>query len=101
MSEIFDERRKALEEEYFRRKEQEALEKLRAKLRDQAATAQLPPCPKCDGRLIETEFEKIKIDQCSRCGGVWLDPGELQQLMAREEQGWLSCLWHSLAPEKG
>ncbi len=100
MSEIFDERRKALEEEYFRRKEQEALEKLRAKLRDQAAAAQLPPCPKCDGRLIETEFENIKIDQCSRCGGVWLDPGELQQLTAREQEGWFARLWHSLAPER-
>jgi hypothetical protein len=31
MSDIFDDRKKALEEEYFRRKEQESIEKIRQK----------------------------------------------------------------------
>jgi Zn-finger nucleic acid-binding protein len=38
-------------------------------------------CPACTAVLIGFEFEGIEIDHCMRCGGTWLDPGELEQIV--------------------
>ena len=98
MSNPLDDRRKSLEEEYFHRKNQEALEKLREKMKvaDEARAAGISSmkCPRCDGNLSETKFEEVSIDTCDKCGGVWLDSGELEQLTRKEKGGWLSRLWH-------
>ncbi len=102
MSSSWDDRKKALEEDYFRRKEQEALEKLRAaKAAEQQAAGETAAtvtatlqCPKCDGTLTEESFEEVLIDRCSKCNGVWLDAGELERLTQRGEGGgWLGRLW--------
>jgi hypothetical protein len=99
MSKALDERGKALEEEYFRRKEREAIEKLRAKMtaeeQEKVSAASALRCPKCDGTLEGVVHDKIEIDVCNTCGGVWLDAGELEQLSKRETGGWLSRLWSS------
>jgi len=94
-----DDRKKALEEDYFRRKEQEAIEKMRAKMaaeeQARATEAARIKCPKCDGTLQETTVEGVTIDRCDSCQGVWLDAGELETLTKREGGGWLSRLWAS------
>lgn len=38
-------------------------------------------CPQCGEPLIALELEGIEIDHCVRCGGVWLDRGELQLIV--------------------
>ncbi|HWP44756.1 MAG TPA: zf-TFIIB domain-containing protein, partial [Blastocatellia bacterium] len=80
MSNVWDDRKKALEEDYFRRKEQEAIEKLRARraAEEQAEQPQVSSmqCPRCDGTLEEITYEEVLIDRCNKCGGVWLDAGE-------------------------
>jgi ribosomal protein L37AE/L43A len=98
MSNPLDDRKKALEEDYFRRKEQEAIEKMRAQMAaekeaERVAAAAIH-CPKCDGTLHEITFENVSIDRCDKCGGVWLDAGELETLTKREG-GWLSRWWQS------
>jgi uncharacterized protein with PIN domain len=100
-----DDRKKALEEDYFRRREQEAIEKMRAQMASEQqakeAAASAIKCPKCDGTLKELSFEEVQIDRCEKCGGVWLDAGELERLTKREEGGggWLSRLWGSPSGE--
>lgn len=95
MADIFDERRKGLEEEYFHRQNKEAIEKLRAKMKvaeeAKAAGTSSMRCPRCDGTLQEARFEEVAIDTCDKCGGVWLDSGELEQLTKRES-GWFGRL---------
>lgn len=98
MSDSFDERRKGLEEEYFHRKNKEAIEKMRAKMQvaaeAKAAGISSMQCPRCDGgKLTETKIENVSIDRCDKCGGVWLDSGELEQLTKQEKPGWLGRLW--------
>jgi Zn-finger nucleic acid-binding protein len=97
MANPLDDRRKSLEEEYFHRKNQEAIEKLREKMKvsEEAKAAGLSSmqCPRCDGSLQESKFEEVSIDTCDKCGGVWLDSGELEQLTQKEKGGWLSRLW--------
>lgn len=89
-----DERGKALENEYFRRKEQELIEKMRSKFSEESAVNLELQCPKCDGTLYETDYENIKIDVCNKCNGVWFDAGELAQVVDKNENsGWLSRLF--------
>jgi Zn-finger nucleic acid-binding protein len=91
MSEQLEERGRALENEYFHRKEKELIEKMKAKL-DASETVDLKlDCPKCEGNLIETDYEGIKIDVCDKCSGTWFDAGELAQIVDKnEDSGWLS-----------
>jgi len=96
MPDFLDERRKGSEEEYFHRQNKEALEQLRAKIavseKAKAAGTSTMTCPRCDGTLKESTFEGVTIDTCEKCGGVWLDSGELQQLTAHDG-GWISRFW--------
>ena len=84
----------ALENEYFRRKEQELIAKMKARLEAEGAKSLQIKCPKCDGTLVETDFEEIKIDVCDKCTGVWLDAGELTQIADKDEEtGWFGKLF--------
>jgi Zn-finger nucleic acid-binding protein len=41
-------------------------------------------CPVCkDSQLVISERQKIEIDYCPSCRGVWLDRGELDKLIER------------------
>lgn len=82
-----DDRGRALENEYFRNKERELLEKMRTKLQTEGKSLEMK-CPKCDGILHETNFADIKIDVCDKCHGVWLDAGELAQVVHKDEESW-------------
>lgn len=97
MSNPMDERRRNVEDEYFRRKDQEAIEKMRAKMKvaEEAKAAGLSSmkCPRCDGTLKEMNFEEVMIDTCDKCGGVWLDSGEFGQLTKKDQSGWFSRFW--------
>jgi Zn-finger nucleic acid-binding protein len=44
-------------------------------------------CPKCGMELIEIDYKKIKIDECSECRGIWLDAGELATVSKLEKTG--------------
>lgn len=48
-------------------------------------------CPRCGGGLKEVSFRDLLVDHCTRCRGVWLDPGELEQV-AGAEFGMLKAL---------
>ncbi len=84
-----------LEEEYIAKEELERKKKLaaenqkkmleeeRAKLKD----LHFMHCPKCGMKIVEIDYKNIRIDQCSGCGGVWLDKGELEQISVMEKKG--------------
>jgi acetyl-CoA carboxylase beta subunit len=95
MAADLEDRGRALEDEYFRRKERELVEKMKAKLAAEEATNLQVSCPKCDGTLHETEYENIKIDVCDKCTGVWLDAGELAQIVHKEDGqgGWFGRMF--------
>ena len=94
MSDSFDARRRGLEEEYIRRKDREALDKIRQRLAAEAEAEGHPTrmCPLGHGALAEVRHEEVVVDRCATCGGVWLDADELEQLTAREESGWFGWL---------
>ena len=98
MADIFDERRRGLEEDYFRRKDRESLQRLREHLREGAQEAGAPvtmDCPRCSGKLHEDTFEDVTIDRCDTCHGIWLDTGELENILGHEKPAnqWLKAFW--------
>ncbi len=46
-------------------------------------------CPKCSSEMKSYERNRILVDQCTGCGGLFLDKGELEQLAAAENA------WHA------
>jgi Zn-finger nucleic acid-binding protein len=97
MANKWDERKKAQEEEYFVKKERELLEKMKAKQEAEATEAAKKVshmrCPKCGDSLKERSFQKILIDQCVACHGIWLDAGELEEIAEKEGGSWLGKFW--------
>jgi Zn-finger nucleic acid-binding protein len=77
---------RAKEDIYFAARDLELIAKLRAQLKKVAAPrpADRPlNCPKCKGRLESYSFMDFALDRCDQCGGVWLDPGELEGLLKK------------------
>jgi uncharacterized protein len=93
----WDERKNAQEDEYFVKKERELLAKLKAKEELESKVSlqktSYMRCPKCGAPLKERSFQKIEIDQCTGCNGIWLDAGELEQIAGKEETSWLGKFW--------
>lgn len=42
-------------------------------------------CPKCEMELVTKTRTGVEIEQCPSCKGIWLDKGELEKLIQREE----------------
>ncbi len=38
-------------------------------------------CPKCRGEMRTYERNGVQVDQCEECRGIFLDRGELEQLL--------------------
>jgi len=99
MTDIWVERKKGMEEDYFHRKDRELLEQMRQRLaaqeRERYYEASSLRCHKCGEELEEILFRGIMVDLCTECHGVWLDSGEIEHLTSRASQGWLSLFWRS------
>jgi len=51
---------------------------------DQMADTAILTCPKCRGEMRTYERNGVLIDQCEECRGIFLDRGELEQLLDAE-----------------
>ena len=54
-------------------------------MRSEAEVAAMA-CPVCRVPLAMSDRQGIEIDYCPQCRGVWLDRGELDKLVEREQQ---------------
>ena len=43
-------------------------------------------CPKCGAEMQSYERNGVQIEQCERCRGIFLDRGELEQLIGAESR---------------
>jgi len=80
------------EDEYFYKKDQEAIAKLRAQADSQRSKLESEnkkagywmKCPKCGSSLKEEDYGTgVLVDRCTSksCGGIFLDGGELEILL--------------------
>ncbi len=89
MGDIWEERKKALENEYFYRIEKEKIEKLKESAKEQL-TRELCKnrCPKCGETLTPMIFRGVPLDKCTGCSGVWMGPRDLQALAEKDHRTW-------------
>ena len=41
-------------------------------------------CPECDVGMKKKDFRRTRLDECTKCGGLWFDPAELPKEAAAE-----------------
>jgi hypothetical protein len=89
------------EDEYFAREDAERIRQLRARQEAEeqarARRSHFMKCPKCGADLVTESFHGVQVDRCPECGGVWLDHGELDQLMKHEDPGVLRRILSDVA----
>ncbi len=89
MSDAWDDKRKAQEEEFFDKANKQALERIR-KQRNEARLSPITGKP-----MEQMTVMGVVIDRCQDSGGIWLDAGELDQLIKASQgqasgEGWMS-----------
>ena len=56
-------------------------------------------CPVCKNDMIDVEHERIELDYCTNCHGVWFDAEELELLLEsmdiKNHDLALDDIWHS------
>lgn len=53
-------------------------------------------CPECKSvDLLIAERQGIEIDYCPECRGIWLDKGELDKIIERSTDGYVSNEYRS------
>lgn len=87
------------EDEYFLKQEMERLRKAEEEKAERESAEEKQRlkelhwmrCPKCGHDLLEEAHQGILIDRCAVCHGIWLDPGELEQLIGQtKKEGFFS-----------
>lgn len=89
------------EDDYFKKLDQEAKAKLKAKLDAQREEAEkaarkelhFNKCGKCGSDMSTELFRGIEIERCHNCGAVLLDPGELETLAGEDEGAMFSSFF--------
>ena len=77
------------EGEHFTMRDQELLKKQRELAEAAQAAAErhlhLMKCPKDGYDLESRHYHGVEVEQCTHCGGVWLDRGDLEIIRARKD----------------
>ncbi|HWO42526.1 MAG TPA: zf-TFIIB domain-containing protein [Candidatus Eisenbacteria bacterium] len=87
---------RAKEDIYFAERDRELIEKLRRRLKKVEKRNEELCCPRCSAAMEGYTFHGFALDRCSRCGGIWMDKGELEGVLRRMSRGplgaWLDKL---------
>lgn len=86
------------EEEYFARRDMERRRDMAAKYAQETAQAEQEKlkqlhwmrCPKDGHELATVRLRGVAVDTCAACGGLWLDAGEMDALVANTDDSVLS-----------
>ena len=57
-------------------------------------------CPRCPELILErkwfSDLQQVEIDQCTKCGGIWLDAGEFTRIYEESQRAKVtSPLWEA------
>jgi hypothetical protein len=92
---------RAKEDIYFAERDRELINKLKEQLRKVDTAGREIHCPKCVGLLETYSFHEILVERCSKCGGIWLDKGELEAVVRKVTRGPLGAWIDRLASKEG
>jgi len=80
----------ANEDSYFAVQEHELMEQMKAEhQKAEAAKRQdlMVICPKCSGKLAKYTVKGFVVERCEDCQGIWLNKGELAEILRRQAAG--------------
>ena len=80
----------AHEDSYFAVQEHELIEQMKSEhLKAEAAKrlALMMICPKCSGQLAKYAVKGFVVERCDSCEGIWLNKGELVEILRRQAAG--------------
>lgn len=84
---------RAREDEYFARRDRELLHKLREskdeEVEETLRKVALMRCPKCGSALDSRRAHGVNVEHCPKCGGIWLEQGELEAIAGNESDSWI------------
>jgi hypothetical protein len=104
MSNSWDDMRRAKEDMFFEKQNKEALEKIKASRTNAPLKSPVSGEP-----MEQLAYQGVIIDRCTKSGGIWLDAGELEKIIASSvkekesaESGtdWLSNFLGALSGKK-
>ena len=97
MSNAWDDMKHAKENEYFERKNREALDRLASKESNQPRLSPISGQP-----MEQVVLQGVVVDRCQQSGGIWLDAGELEQIVehSKADEGWFAGFAKSLGIRK-
>ncbi|HYC53847.1 MAG TPA: zf-TFIIB domain-containing protein [Candidatus Binatia bacterium] len=82
-------KQKADEDRFIAQQEQEKLARLREQVAKESAPRGL--CPRDATALVLREQDGVTLDECPACKGLWMDHGELDQLLSkRKDEAWMT-----------
>jgi hypothetical protein len=80
----------ANEDSYFAVQEHALIEQMKIEhLKTEAAKRQalMMICPKCSGQLAKYTVKGFVVERCESCEGIWLNKGELAEILRRQAAG--------------
>lgn len=84
------------EDEYFVKQSAELVKARRMaaerEQKDASRRAHYMKCPKCGADLVTEAYHGIQVDRCPECTGMWLDAGEAEDLLRREDAGMIDIM---------
>ena len=96
MNDSWDEMRRAKEEQFFEKENQLAMERLKGRSDNKKRLS-----PITGKEMEQLTIMGVLVDRCPDSGGVWLDAGELEQLLkTSKEEGKISHFFSSLFSRK-
>ena len=85
-----DERRKAAEEQYFQKQNEEALARLKKR------SAETRHSPITGKPMEQLTLMGITVDRCKDSGGIWFDAGEFEELVTKAKDTDIKSLFAQL-----
>lgn len=76
-----------LRQEWERKKvaEQEKQDQLAKEEKERRKNLHHMKCCKCGMEMVSLEFKGITVDRCTGCEGIYLDKGELEAILSKEQ----------------
>ena len=101
MTDVWEERKKALENKYFHDLEKELIEKIREETQEKLIRKYcLGRCPKCGDKIEPIDFRGVPMDKCINCGGVWMGPKDFRIFSEKDHRTWFDRWFKEEAIDK-
>jgi hypothetical protein len=89
MADLWEERKKAIENEYFYKEERRKIEAQKRQAREEFIRIYgKNRCPKCGDEIEPITFHGVPMDKCPGCGRVWLGPKDFETLAQKDHRTW-------------